>query len=334
MKKLLSLVLIVTLLLGAVSALSSCSHECEFSTEWSKDDVAHYHTCIKKEGCTETADKADHVWNEGAITTKQTVEADGVKTFTCTVCAHTKTEVIPKCVLSTDYQKDETSHWRTCVNAGCTELYEKADHTWDEGEITTKATQDADGVKTFTCTVCAQTKTESVAFTGMSRSEWDATLASSVFENFSYSEISTVSAPGISMEVEVHYKFTEDEAWIQVVAAGTSEDAYSPDKESAIETRQSLYESIIAIASYSSYEYDADTKSYVAIKPIYIASLEGYASDVTLSFKDGKLSEILYTVSTVEDGVSLLLTSTVTISDYGTVVLPLPEKDTSGGTLV
>ncbi|MBQ4556830.1 MAG: hypothetical protein IJA60_04195, partial [Clostridia bacterium] len=36
--------------------------------------------------------------------------------------------------------------------------------TWDEGKITTEATPDAPGVKTYTCSVCARTKTEEVIF--------------------------------------------------------------------------------------------------------------------------------------------------------------------------
>ena len=39
-------------------------------------------------------------------------------------------------------------------------------HSWDEGKITTEPTCVADGVKTFTCTVCNETKTETVPATG------------------------------------------------------------------------------------------------------------------------------------------------------------------------
>ncbi|MBR3416917.1 MAG: S-layer homology domain-containing protein, partial [Clostridia bacterium] len=37
-----------------------------------------------------------HVWDEGVITTEPTYEAEGVKTFTCSVCGATRTEVVPK----------------------------------------------------------------------------------------------------------------------------------------------------------------------------------------------------------------------------------------------
>jgi len=45
-------------------------------------------------------------------------------------------------------------------------------HTWDEGVITTQPTCTADGVRTFTCTECGETYTESVSASGHSWSEW------------------------------------------------------------------------------------------------------------------------------------------------------------------
>lgn len=38
----------------------------------------------------------DHVWDEGVITKEATEEETGIKTFTCSECSKTKTEVIPK----------------------------------------------------------------------------------------------------------------------------------------------------------------------------------------------------------------------------------------------
>ena len=35
-------------------------------------------------------------------------------------------------------------------------------HTWDEGKVTKKATCTKDGVKTYTCENCGQTKTETI----------------------------------------------------------------------------------------------------------------------------------------------------------------------------
>jgi|GEM_PF-3247771 len=63
---------------------------------------------------------------------------------------------------SAEWEHDETNHWHKCE--GCAEKLDLAAHTFDEGTITTPATKDKDGVKTYTCTVCGYQKTESIAF--------------------------------------------------------------------------------------------------------------------------------------------------------------------------
>ena len=93
MKKLVSLLLAVCMCLSISVMLTACGHEHTYQTEWSKDATHHWHTC-EGENCTEVSDKAEHTWNGGEITTPATAEADGVKTFTCTVCGQTKTESV------------------------------------------------------------------------------------------------------------------------------------------------------------------------------------------------------------------------------------------------
>ena len=75
------------------------------------------------------------------------------------------------------------------------------------------------------------------------------------------------------------------------------------------------------MTSYDSYKYDAETKTYKATKQIKIDALDASTDDVTLTFANGKLVEIKYTASFTQQGISFNVTSTVTISDYGTVVL-------------
>lgn len=61
----------------------------------------------------------------------------------------------------------------------------KHEHTWDEGKITTPATANADGVKTYTCTECGETKTEAIKFvTTITKDQWVANLNS---KNWTYS---------------------------------------------------------------------------------------------------------------------------------------------------
>ena len=60
------------------------------------------------------------------------------------------------------WSKDADYHWHAATCEHATEVKDKAAHEWDLGEITTPATEESDGVKTFTCTVCGATKTEAV----------------------------------------------------------------------------------------------------------------------------------------------------------------------------
>lgn len=64
---------------------------------------------------------------------------------------------------STDWTEDDTYHWHTC--SGCTEISGKAEHTWNNGEITLEATDTTSGIKTFTCSICQATKTEPIPTT-------------------------------------------------------------------------------------------------------------------------------------------------------------------------
>lgn len=67
-------------------------------------------------------------------------------------------------VYKTEWEYDDTYHWHACEGEDCTAVSDKAEHTWDDGVITTEATAEADGVKIFTCTVCGKTKTETVGY--------------------------------------------------------------------------------------------------------------------------------------------------------------------------
>lgn len=106
MKKLTALLLTVYVCLSVGVVFAACGeteHSHTFKTEWSKDDATHWHACEGKD-CSEIADKGEHSWNNGEITTPATDDADGVKTFTCTVCGQTKTQTFQ---LRTTITKEE-----------------------------------------------------------------------------------------------------------------------------------------------------------------------------------------------------------------------------------
>lgn len=78
-------------------------------------------------------------------------------------CNKDKGEETPEThTYSTIWSHDASEHWHQCTLDGHTDVADKAAHTWDEGTVTTKATFTSDGEKTYTCTVCEKTKTETV----------------------------------------------------------------------------------------------------------------------------------------------------------------------------
>ncbi|MGN0744699.1 MAG: hypothetical protein ACI4MZ_05460 [Christensenellales bacterium] len=150
-KMILSLVLV--LVLGA-ALLVACNNKGgeetpethTYSTTWSYDASEHWHQCTQ-DGHTDVADKAAHTYDNDADTT-------------CNVCGY---ERPAHDHAATAWSSDATYHWHDCTVSGCGEQFDKAEHTWDEGTITTDATFTSDGEKTYTCTVCQKTRTETVA---------------------------------------------------------------------------------------------------------------------------------------------------------------------------
>ena len=63
-----------------------------------------------------------------------------------------------------EWSYDATHHWYVCDDEGCTAVFDEAEHSWSEGTVTAQPTKEADGVKTFTCTVCGYAKTEPVSY--------------------------------------------------------------------------------------------------------------------------------------------------------------------------
>ena len=157
--------LVLSSMLLLVACTPEAQHEHTYATEWSSNVTSHWHAanCEHK---TESKDKADHAWDEGRVVIEPTEEANGVKTYTCTVCGYTKDELVDTLPhthkYSTEWSKDNTHHWYAPTCDDTEEVKDKAEHSWDEGVVTTVATCAVDGVKTYTCTVCGHTKAENL----------------------------------------------------------------------------------------------------------------------------------------------------------------------------
>lgn len=119
------------------------------------------------------SDSHTHSWDSGVVTKQPTCTEAGTKTYTCTSCGKTKTTEIA----ATGHQHTEIRNKKeaTCKAEGytgdtyCTDCgakvssgqaIAKIDHTWDNGKVTTEATCEHTGVRTYTCSVCGETKEE------------------------------------------------------------------------------------------------------------------------------------------------------------------------------
>ena len=157
----------------------------DYSSDWTIDTAAacetvgskshHCTRCDRKKDVTEIP-ASGHSWNDGAITTEPTCTDEGVKTFTCNACGKTRTEAVA--ALGHNYSSDWTIDTAAaCETVGskshhCTRCDSKKDiteipasgkHTWNNGVITKPATIAEEGIKTYTCTVCGVTRTETIA---------------------------------------------------------------------------------------------------------------------------------------------------------------------------
>ena len=132
-----------------------CDHN--FGSWTSAGTSNHQRTCTK---CGE-AETGTHSWDAGKTTTAPTCVAEGVKTYTCSVCNGTKTETIAAIGHSygTWGKNDSETHKKTCANCGDIQT---ETHKWDAGKVTTEPTCTENGVKTYTCSVCKDTKTETI----------------------------------------------------------------------------------------------------------------------------------------------------------------------------
>ena len=262
MKKRISLILTVALLISAIAMLASCKHECSFETAWTHDANNHWHVC-----------------------------------------------------------EDEECDLTTTPEA----------HTWNDGAITTAATQESAGVKTYTCTACAATKTEPVEFTGLTKTEWDTVVSADSFNNFSMLITLTATSGEITMTQSLNYKFGTERLYVKMTMGDESHEDYLEDAEEVAETKAEMAEMMLGMFKYDNFTYDKEAKLYRAKGKISVVFDQSEPTNATLKFENGKLVEMKYSYERIEseeggEDIKVTMNTTITFSDYGTTVVEAPAN--------
>lgn len=166
------------------------------------ETVGHRHTCSC--GATETE---AHKWDNGVVTKEATATESGTKTYTCTICNATKTEVVSGgethhlfhhiAKAATCGEAGNIEYWE-CVDEGCGKYFRDSNatneitdknsvkiakltnHTYGAWNNTTQATCTTAGSKQRTCTVCGHTEDGTIPATGHSWGEWTVTTEAKV----------------------------------------------------------------------------------------------------------------------------------------------------------
>ena len=170
-------------------------HECQFSDEWESNENYHWNECTGQyngKACEKKEHYEKHVYGDwiydsyAKITHDATglddvVDEYGVRHRVCEVCGYTQTgqhtEEEPvgphEHTFESKWLFDEKNHWHPCsyekvVGYGgrdqyrCEEKGSFGPHAWNNGEVTKQPTTTSEGIKTYTCTTCGATKTESI----------------------------------------------------------------------------------------------------------------------------------------------------------------------------
>ena len=143
------------------------------------EDLAYYQLASDaSEPLTVTTLSCVHNWNLTSTTTNPTCVDAGVGIYTCSKCGATKQDEIPatghksvtdKAVAATCTTSGLTagSHCSVCGEViTAQQTIAAKGHRWNSGVITRKATCTSDGIRTYTCYTCGETKTESIQATG------------------------------------------------------------------------------------------------------------------------------------------------------------------------
>jgi len=140
--------------------IAKLSHD--FSGALSYDETFHWSVC--NHGCNEVRNKVSHSFDDIKTTKPATCTEDGIKTYKCTACGYTKTEVIPMTPDEHPYESNWTTngthHWHkvTCIHD--TNVVSYGEHNFTEWKHTQDATTEQEGKNERTCIICGYVDVE------------------------------------------------------------------------------------------------------------------------------------------------------------------------------
>ena len=131
MKRILSVLCILAMLVGVLSACDL--HEHTFDTEnWTHDDDYHWHACTFIAGCNEQSDKTEHDF-------EVQIDEDGKPVNRCKVCGavNDKVSTAPEHdhIFDEKLSFGDNFHWYACIAEGCYEMKDKTEHIFGNPEV-------------------------------------------------------------------------------------------------------------------------------------------------------------------------------------------------------
>jgi hypothetical protein len=291
MKKFMALTMAICSVLSTSVVFASCKpleHTCTFATEWSKDATHHWHACTAGNDCEKVADKAEHTWNAGEVTTAATATTKGVKTYTCTACAQTKTE---------EYEAVTTitaEEWATAMNPGAQTC---------EVSIEVSSTMEDEDMS-YTVTYLVEYVFTPDIFYGNMKS--------------------TVTMGGQTQaEIDEMYMAKEGDKYFEYTFSDYNDDN-SPIWEKEEVTKE-YFDAAREVANFSEFlafedvAYDEATKSYKIANPD--SEVMGDIENATIQFVDGRIVSFTYTPTYSEIPYAI----TIKYDNVRTLTLPQVE---------
>ena len=245
--------------------------------------------------------------------------------FVLTACS------LHECKIKEDWEFDETHHWHICEDSTCPNIFNKTEHCWDNGVVTTEATYLSSGVRTYTCIICDATKTEAFHYDKIITSEWYNALAfvgvtnmENIYEGEDGYKSIYQFANGVVYEKDMYddgeiyeyYYVTEENTGYEYQRC-SNEDWYKYDRGADDKWwLPSEWFHDFKFFNMSAFTFNTQTGKYEAD---YVQADWDDYEDVALGFENGKLVSVSYAFA--YDGYKATQTFT-----YGNVEMQDPTK--------